>query len=222
MSKIFIIPEPVFLKETGGTFRLSGRSRILSPEDVKCSDPVLFLAEEIAGMSGLRLSIEPGYGSEGDISLSIDENLIGHGAEAYRLAVSRERVIMDGASPAGLMRAAATFLQMVPVQGKKCSDPEEIHVHCAEILDYPRFPWRGMNLDCSRHFMTVDFVKRYINLLALYKMNILHWHLTDDQGWRPEIKRYSRLSSVGAWRRGSDGSAYGGFYTREDMEDIIS
>jgi hexosaminidase len=155
-------------------------------------------------------------------SLSIDENLIGHGAEAYRLAVSRERVIMDGASPAGLMRAAATFLQMVPVQGKKCSDPEEIHVHCAEILDYPRFPWRGMNLDCSRHFMTVDFVKRYINLLALYKMNILHWHLTDDQGWRPEIKRYSRLSSVGAWRRGSDGSAYGGFYTREDMEDIIS
>jgi hexosaminidase len=76
---------------------------------------------------------------------------------------------MDGASMAGLMRAAATFLQMVPLREQKRSDTSEIHIPCAEILDYPRFPWRGMNFDCSRHFMTVDFVKRYIDLLALYK-----------------------------------------------------
>ena len=89
------------------------------------------------------------------------------------------------------------------------------------IKDRPRFSWRGMNLDCSRHFMTKDFILRYLDLLADYKMNILHLHLTDDQGWRLEIKKYPKLTEIRAWRKEPGGIVHGGYYTREDIREIV-
>ena len=90
-----------------------------------------------------------------------------------------------------------------------------------EMTDYPRFQWRGMHLDACRHFFPVSFVKKYIDYLAMYKMNVFHWHLTDDQGWRIEIKKYPPLTEIGAWRTEEDGTKYGGFYTQEQIKEVV-
>ena len=98
----------------------------------------------------------------------------------------------------------------------------ELALPAVEILDKPRFAWRGMLLDCGRHFMTKDFVKRYIDLLAYHKMNRLHWHLTEDQGWRIEINKYPKLTEIGAWRTYEDGTKYGGYYTQEEIKEVVA
>jgi hexosaminidase len=131
--------------------------------------------------------------------------------------------------PAGVFYGCQTLLQLL----SKTSEGKW-QIPCVEIEDYPRFRWRGMHLDVCRHFMPAEFVKKYIDLLAMHKMNTLHWHLTDDQGWRIEIKKYPKLTEVGAWRDGTqvghnstaekkyDGKRYGGFYTQEQIREIVA
>ncbi|MDR3666254.1 MAG: family 20 glycosylhydrolase [Ignavibacteriaceae bacterium] len=115
-----------------------------------------------------------------------------------------------------------TIFQLFPSSVKAAKNEKNIGIPCCEISDEPSFSWRGLNLDCCRHFMSKDFVKRYIDILAYYKFNVLHWHLTDDQAWRIEIKKYPKLTQVGAWRVESDGSVYSGFYSQEDVKEIVS
>jgi hexosaminidase len=122
----------------------------------------------------------------------------------------------------GIFYGIQTFMQMTF---------QNLNLQSCTITDYPRFSWRGMHLDVSRHFFGVDFIKKYIDLLAMYKMNVFHWHLTDDQGWRIEIKKYPKLTEVGAWRNGSmighyneqkfDTIRYGGFYTQEEIKEVV-
>ena len=136
------------------------------------------------------------------------------------------RVLRDADAPAA---PAAEIFRDAPIAGVKWTIP------AVTIVDRPRFSWRGMHLDVSRHFMPKEFVKKYIDLLALHKMNSFHWHLTDDQGWRIEIKKYPRLTSVGAWRSQTlvgkaqrdstldvyDHKPHGGFYTQDDVREIV-
>jgi len=151
--------------------------------------------------------------------------------EAYSLIISKKEVIINGASPAGLFYGIQSLLQLIcPNQENKNS----IRLPCMEINDEPAFAWRGMHLDVSRHFFPVDFVKKMIDMLAMLKMNIFHWHLTDDQGWRIEIKRYPGLTEIGGWRDETlighytetgqqfDGKRYGGFYTQDQIKDVVS
>jgi hexosaminidase len=146
------------------------------------------------------------------IRLALNRSLKHLGDEGYRLKIESRSIEISAPKPAGLfygiqsLRQLATGVRQIP---------------CAEIEDKPRFGWRGMLLDCCRHFMTVDLVKRYIDLLAYHKMNVLHWHLTEDQGWRLEIKRYPRLTEVGAWRT-QNGKRYGGFYTQDEVRDVVA
>ncbi|HEY3296508.1 MAG TPA: beta-N-acetylhexosaminidase [bacterium] len=149
------------------------------------------------------------------------------GAEGYELVVSPEAVHIHAPTPAGHFYAEQTLRQLVN---------EESHIPCLTIRDYPRFSWRGMHLDVSRHFFPVEFIKRYLDILALHKLNTFHWHLTDDQGWRIEIKRYPRLTGIGAWRVNREDmpwnerppqdpneiADYGGFYTQEQIADIVT
>ncbi|MEV4438367.1 beta-N-acetylhexosaminidase [Streptomyces sp. NPDC049577] len=177
----------------------------------------------------LRLPLPPG--SPG-IALRVDGTLP---AEAYRLTASPEGIRITGGTPAGVFWAAQTLRQLLgpeafrraPVRpGGGWSVP---HVH---IEDAPRFPWRGFLLDVARHFMPKDGVLRYVDLLAAHKLNVLHLHLTDDQGWRPQIERYPRLTGTGAWRartkyghRASplwDERPHGGFYTQDDLREIVA
>ncbi|MBO5596457.1 MAG: family 20 glycosylhydrolase [Bacteroidales bacterium] len=134
-------------------------------------------------------------------------------AEGYTLEVTRSHVRAVASTEAGLFYARETLRQLEE-PGKR--------IPCVKITDYPRFRWRGFHLDPCRHFLPVEDVKKYIDILSAYKMNVMHWHLTDDQGWRMEIKRYPRLTEVGAVRRDWDGSLETGFYTQEEIADVVA
>jgi len=133
--------------------------------------------------------------------------------EEYYMNVGIDTLEINASTKKGLMHAIQTIRQITMLNSS--------HVPCVTIKDFPAFQWRGMLLDCSRHFMDKEFVKRYIDLLALHKMNVLHWHITEDQGWRIAIDSFPRLTEIGAWRTEKDGSIYGGFYSKEDINEII-
>jgi hexosaminidase len=133
--------------------------------------------------------------------------------EEYFLEIGQDTLMITASFPQGAMLAIQTIRQI--------SMLHPTYVPALRIKDYPVFEWRGMLLDCSRHFMDKEFVKRYIDLLALHKMNVLHWHITEDQAWRIAIDSYPRLTEVGAWRKEKDGSIYGGFYTKKEIKEIV-
>ena len=126
---------------------------------------------------------------------------------------------IEASAPAGFFWAVQTVRQLMPpAEGE--APPGRIELPCLEITDWPRFPWRGLHLDVARHFFPVSFITKLLDLLALHKLNRFHWHLTDDQGWRLAIKRYPRLTEVGAWRE-DGGGRYGGFYSREEVREVV-
>lgn len=152
------------------------------------------------------------------------------GNEGYSLDINTKHIIILANKPAGLFYGAQTLLQLVP----PVKTDGAVAVPCTEITDYPRFGWRGLMLDVSRHFFTKDEVKRYIDQMAKYKLNVFHWHLTDNQGWRIEIKGLPRLTEVGAWRVPREGKFWtfappepgekatdGGYYTQEDIKEVV-
>ncbi|MBQ0093384.1 MAG: beta-N-acetylhexosaminidase [Bacteroidales bacterium] len=156
-------------------------------------------------------------------------------AEGYRITVSPKSAQIVTSDYKGLLNALSTIRQMLPPEIYSSTGKGEGRwaIPCCEINDYPRFAWRGMHLDCSRHFWSVEEVKKYLDIMSMYKLNRFHWHLTDDQGWRIEIKKYPLLTEIGGFRSGtaigknwqnakSDGIRYGGFYTQEQVRDIIS
>ena len=178
--------------------------------------------EELAGM---HLSIRPvnAANNSGSISLLLDSKM--KSDEGYRITVTSRGVEIAGKTPAGVFYGIQTLRKALPV-GKT----DQILLPAVQVASTPRFGYRGMHLDCVRHFFGVETVKRYIDIMALHGMNRLHWHLTDDQGWRAEIKKYPRLSEVGGWRDGTtlghnspvnDGIRYGGYYTQEQIRDIV-
>ena len=164
--------------------------------------------------------------------------------EGYRLSVTKDGIGIVAGGEAGALHARTTLRQLVPAEalvptgaGGKAGGPRTWPVPCVEIVDQPRFPWRGFMLDVCRHFFTVDTVKRFIDALAFHKMNVFHWHLTDDQGWRIEIRRHPELTGIGAWRPDTmvgqlrdngavpdrfDGVRHGGFYTQQQVRDVVA
>lgn len=154
--------------------------------------------------------------------------------EGYSLDIDPSKIIIKASSAAGFYYAVQSLKQLLPiaVYGDKESDlVEEWEVPCAHIDDAPRFSYRGMHLDVARHFFSVDEVKRYIDLLAMHKLNVFHWHLTDDQGWRIEIKKYPKLTEIGSIRKHTmveknfdqyDNTPYGGYYTQDQIRDIVN
>jgi hexosaminidase len=159
------------------------------------------------------------------------------GAEGYTLDVTRENLHVRANADAGQLYAVQTLFQLLPesVFGVKPAPDIRWTIPCLRVQDRPRFPWRGMHLDVSRHFLPKEFIKNLLDLLATHKMNTFHWHLTDDQGWRIEIKKYPRLTQVGAWRADREGihwnlrepqrageqATYGGYYTQAEIREIV-
>ena len=186
----------------------------------------LFLSQYIEDMTGNHLSIRPTHNSRDyvdNITLMLDGKILNE--EGYRITVTAKGVEIAGKTPAGVFQGMQVLRKSLPV----CHAPI-VYLPAAQIEGNPRFGYRGMHLDCVRHFFGVETVKRYIDILALHGMNRLHWHLTDDQGWRIEIKKYPRLTEVGAWRDGTtlghnspvnDGIRYGGYYSQDEIRDIV-
>lgn len=146
--------------------------------------------------------------------------------ESYYLSIKKDGIHIQAKNPKGAFYAIQTLLQMLPEEIYQQSELAKVSLPNIDVWDSPHFPWRGLLLDCSRHFMEKEFVLKYIDLLAYHKMNTLHWHITEDQGWRIEIDAYPKLTEIGAWREDvyneADGDLYGGFYTKEDIKEIVS
>ena len=184
------------------------------------------LSQYVEELTGMHLSIRPTVNAKdriGHITLLLDPTI--KGDEGYRLTVTPRGVEIGGSTPAGVFHGMQVLRQSLPV-----GDAATVALPAAQVSSTPRFVYRGMHLDCSRHFFEVATVKRFIDIMALHGMNRLHWHLTDDQGWRVEIKKYPRLAEVGGWRKGTvlghnsavnDGIRYGGYYTQEEIKDIV-
>jgi hexosaminidase len=210
-----LIPIPEKVEWGEGSFILSGTTAVKSSENKLTA----YLTEQVNELTGIKLSADlPGSGNT--IILKADAGFDPANNEAYKLTVSGNQVEITGNSGKGIFRGIQTFFQLIDPAVKAPGKNSEVKIPQCSISDKPAFAWRGLNLDCARHFMTKDFVKRYIDILAYYKFNTLHWHLTEDQGWRIEIKKYPKLTEVGAWRKEADGSTYGGFYTQEDIKEI--
>ncbi|MFH2094366.1 MAG: family 20 glycosylhydrolase [Bacteroidota bacterium] len=224
---IKIIPKPVILETRAGYFTIDEETKI-------CFDRGDNLAAEVAEYfrdlvyKGTDYSltveaVEPGEFPHGCITLSRFAENDTLGDEGYYIQVKRKKIEISANTPAGLFYAVQTLRQLLPpeFESSKAITGVQWKVPCINITDYPRFIWRGMLLDCCRHFMEPDFIYRYIDLLAYHKMNRLHWHLTEDQGWRIEIKKYPKLTGIGAWRYPDDSTKYGGYYTQEQIRDIV-
>ncbi|MCE5185785.1 MAG: beta-N-acetylhexosaminidase [Planctomycetaceae bacterium] len=231
VSPISIIPQPAKLEVKPGLFALNSKTVIFA--DPSTMSLGKRLSETLAPATGFTLPVKKvGRKMVNGIVLSIDPELEDVGQEGYVLTATPNLVKIEAAQEAGIFYGIQTLRQLLPTDIYKQSVVNGVKwvVPCVEIKDVPRFPWRGMHLDVCRHYMPAEFVKKYIDLLALHKMNVFHWHLTDDQGWRIEIKKYPALTEIGAWRKETvvgrntgkyDGQPHGGFYTQDQIRDIM-
>lgn len=237
-AKISIIPEPVSVIEEKGTFTWNGQTTVFvvtSNKDVL--ETSSFFIKHINIVTGSNISaINTASKSANFISISLNktpDNTIGN--EGYTLSVKPTGITLTANTPAGIFYGWQTLMQLLPpaAAGDKFVS-KTISVPCVTITDYPRFGWRGLMLDVSRHFFTKEEVKLYIDQMAKYKYNTFHWHLSDDNGWRIEIKSLPKLTSIGAWRvprtglwgnlpkpQPGEAATDGGFYTQEDTKEII-
>lgn len=221
-----IIPKPLDVNCKGdASFLLKDGVYVIYPENnQKMQDNAEFLVDYVERQTGVKLTSHAGMPVDGAICLTLDLN--DDNAEAYKLIVNDKRVCISGASEAGVFYGIQTLRKSLPV-----AQDINVNLSAVEIYDKPRFAYRGAMLDVARHFYTVDEVKTFIDMLALHNINRFHWHLTDDQGWRIEIKKYPKLMSVaserketvvGRWYSGIyDGKPYGGYYTQDELRDVI-
>lgn len=230
-----IIPRPGEMQVNEGEFTFSERTRVVAEGDV--SDEARKLIDALEPAFGQRLELDTGAADAPDsVRLRIDRRLERElGPEGYRLRVAPGGIDMAAARPAGLFYAVQTLRQLLPpaVYSSEAVEGVAWTVPCVEITDYPRFAWRGLLIDPARHFIPIDDVKRFLDLMAIHKFNRLQVHLNDDQGWRIEIKKYPRLTEVGSRRAETlvghsgrrphefDGQPHGGFYTQDAIRDLV-
>ena len=239
IKDINIVPRPEKIVMGSGSFILDANTYIYyDGRDKNLADVAELLARMLFKdkINMIPAIVKPGSNIAKSFVLSIDENM-NTGREGYKLEILKDRINIIGKSAAGVFYGVETLRQLLPVSferndGKTVS---EVKLPCLTIEDQPRFGYRGMHLDVSRHFFGKDFVKKYIDMIAMFKMNVFHWHLTDDNGWRLEIKKYPKLTSVSAWRvdredkpwgqrelqKEGEKATYGGFYTQDDVKEII-
>ena len=219
-----VVPLPNSVTMTGGEpFELTPSTTVAYPEGNKDMERnAQFLARYVNDATRMTLSVVPGKAKK-DIRLVLDKKVSGE--EAYTIMVDKKGVTIAGSTPKGVFYGVQTLRKSLPVGAATV-----VRLPSVKISDSPRFVHRGMMLDCSRHFFPLEFVKRYIDLIAMHNMNVFHWHLSDDQGWRIEIKKYPELTIKGSRRSGTvigyntaldDSIPYGGYYTQEQAREIV-
>lgn len=220
---IDVIPQPQQVTLRSGSFNLAGAVVTLDEnmDELSASYAISFaelLAEKV-----------PAAEKGGVVAFICDGNLA---PEAYKLEVNRDGIQIAASSLNGFVYGVQTLKQLLPAEiwGGESDPDADWSIRRMSVYDYPRFQYRGMHFDCSRHFFPLEEVYHYIDIMTMHKLNRLHWHLTDDQGWRIEIKKYPRITEVGAWRSGTmighdfssnDHIPYGGYYTQEELRDVV-
>lgn len=217
-----LIPRPASYQAAEGVFALADGTRIAFAEGIPAFQAT-YLAEHLKASTGIAPKPDTAPGGKGEIALRLDPAL----AKGYRLRVTAGGAVIEGKDAEATFHGAQTLIQLAALSGGKVAG--------CEILDHARLGWRGLMLDSSRHFQTVAEIKVLLDQMALHKMNVFHWHLTDDQGWRIEIKSRPKLTEVGAWRVPREGiwwfrpgpqrgekATYGGFYTQEQVREVVA
>jgi hexosaminidase len=215
-SPLALIPYPEHVARNKGVFALTAQIPVSCAQaaDAVCNWTADYLIALIGKTRGLALQRD---NSRTGIVFRRTSDV--KGRESYRLVVSTDGVQIAASSDAGLLYGAITLWQLASQQAGRA---QRIEIPAVDIADAPRFAWRGVLLDSARHFQPPAFVKSFIDAMALHKLNVLQWHLADDQGWRLAIKRYPRLTSVGAWRTNKREGRYGGFYTQNQVREIVA
>lgn len=215
-----LLPLPESIEVRTGSFTLRDPVRIVvATPSVRLREIAGLLREWVAASTGYRVTVQQRTAGRGDITLALDR-AAGDRPEAYTLDVGPTGIRIAAPATEGVLWGVQTLRQLLP-SGATPPRTAGVAVPAALIRDAPRFAWRGSLMDVGRHFFPAAFVKRFVDLLSRSKLNVLHWHLTEDQGWRLAIRRYQRLTEVGAWRTEMDGSRYGGFYTRDEVRDVV-
>jgi hexosaminidase len=234
-EKFSIVPIPVSLREGKGKFTVTSHTRILSDAgNPELRNLAMLLAENIFHSSGIRIepqAFSPGSDTQDAIVLSLASADPSIGKEGYTLEAGRRTLLIRANACNGIFYGLQTLFQLFPLQENAgVNGAKPFGIPCVSILDYPRFGYRGLHLDVGRHLFPLSFIKKYIDLAAMYKINTFHWHLTEDQGWRIEIKKYPGLTTVGSVRKGtqigrtdvSDTIPYGGYYTQDEAREIVA
>ncbi len=228
-DSLSIVPFPNKVEMGYGEFNASGAAFYLdSSMDEHSKTAVNKFAAKLSAVTGIESVVQEGKGNDG-FTFQLNPNLA---KEAYKVNISKKAVKVEASSLNGFIYAIETLKQMLPVAFFSQDPVEGLEwtIPVAKIEDAPRFGYRGLHLDVARHFYNVEEIKDYIDIMVFHKMNTFHWHLTDDQGWRVEIKKYPKLTEVGGWRKGtvirkewdnSDNIRYGGFYTQEEMKEVV-
>lgn len=219
-----VVPEPYYIKQGNGGLSITDRTTITYSDELKASAELL--NEAVLSYTGFALAVNT-QSPANQIVLKLDSITVKE-KEGYHLVINDRQILIKGHDQAGVFYGIQSLMQLW-----KPHDKTSLLVEKGEIRDYPRFNYRGMHLDVGRHMYSIAFLKKFIDLLALYKFNVFHWHLTEDQGWRIEIKKYPKLQSVSAWRDGTiighkketphtfDGLRYGGYYTQEEIREVV-
>lgn len=235
---VSLIPRPIEVKELNARFVLN-RYTAITAESPELKSVGEYLRDALYRLRRLSLPniSEMKEDTRKAIVLSLCSSI--PNPEGYELIIDNNGIRITGKEQAGVFHGIQTLLQLIPIREQEIEKTTGIPQYVLSgirISDFPRFPWRGMHLDVCRHFFPADFIKRYIDLLAMHKMNVFHWHLTDDQGWRIEIGAYPRLTEIGAWRVdredepwdnrkpqcAGDKAAYGGYYTLSEIREIVA
>ncbi len=234
VGDIAILPKPVHVVMNDDFFEITKDTKIIVNYDTGPLGDML--AKLLSPSMGFELAVTDDRPGRNSIQLSLDPSLVELEEEGYQLKVDKKGVLIEAPAEAGIFYGMQTLRQLLPAEVFSGTAVENLGwaVPCVEIKDYPRFKWRGMHLDVCRHYMPVEFIKKYIDLIAIQKSNRLHLHLTDDQGWRIEIKEYPKLAEISAWReetmvghyrdepRTFDGKPHGGFYSHDEIREIVA
>ncbi len=216
-----IVPKPVKVEAVKGAFTFNAQTEIWIEKSAEMQSLGDLLAGAINNKLGTKVFATWKMTKDVPTSLiQLEINKEITAAEAYSISMKPNLIKITAGSGSGLFYGIQSLLQLFPVESKEKS----FSILCINIQDEPRFAWRGAHLDVCRHFFSVDFVKKYIDVLAMYKMNTFHWHLTEDQGWRIEIKKYPKLTEIGSMRKETmkDGKPHGGFYTQEQIKEVVA
>ncbi|MBK6724642.1 MAG: family 20 glycosylhydrolase [Acidobacteria bacterium] len=227
-TDVRVIPKPISVKRFEGSFTISGETKLVASDNSAMRAAAL-LNDELTMSHQIALQPEESAEAPGTILLTTRPSEPTGADESYDLKVTYDGITIN-ATEKGLFHGVQTLLQLIEPDRQQTAE-----VPVVEISDSPRFKYRGMHLDTARHFMPVDFVKKYIRLIARYKFNYFHWHLTDDQGWRIEINKYPALTQKGSKRRETavgknyqprpyigNGVEHEGFYSQKDIRDIVA
>ena len=232
-AQISIIPQPASVKQPkiAAKFSITPSTQIVL-EGGNLENVAGYLNDYFQQFYHFKLKVGKTVSGSNAIILNyerLDNPLPG----AYKMTVNNKGVYIGGDNEEGVFYGIQTLIQLLPVDNRKSQTSNlKFQIPYVSIQDHPRFEYRGMHLDCGRHFFPVSFIKKYIDYIALHKMNYFHWHLTEDQGWRIEIKKYPKLTEVGAWRNGTiighypgsgnDGIRYGGYYTQDEVKEVVA